>query len=72
MSRGWVLLARWASALSHVGRLEIELTGDEVDDRGEVAEGAVAACLCFRGLHEAVDAFEQPIRDPRYEPAEDR
>jgi uncharacterized membrane protein YtjA (UPF0391 family) len=51
------------------GRTEVELSGDEIDDGGEVSNGAIAASLCLGGLYEAVDSLDETIGDLAMEPA---
>ena len=51
------------------GRTEVELSGDEIDDGGEVSNGAIAASLCLGGLYEAVDSLDEAIGDLAVEPA---
>ena len=51
------------------GRTEVELSGDEIDDGGEVSNGAIAASLCLGGLYEAVDSLDETIGDLAVEPA---
>ena len=43
--------------------------GDQIDDRLQVADGAVAAGLGFGGLHEVVDGFHDAVGDIGVEPA---
>ena len=51
------------------GQAEIQLSGDEIDDGGEVSKGAITASLCLGGLYEAVDALDETIGDLAMEPA---
>ena len=51
------------------GRTEVELSSDEIDDGGEVSNGAIAASLCLGGLYEAVDSLDETIGDLAMEPA---
>ena len=50
------------------GRTEVELSGDEIDDSGEVSNGAIATSLCLGGLYEAVDSLNETIGDLAMEP----
>ena len=58
------------SSLFRVGD-DVELADGEVDHRDVVACRAVAAGAAFGGLDEAVEAFEQPVGDPGFKPADD-
>jgi hypothetical protein len=51
------------------GRTEVELSGDEIDDGGEVWNGAIAASLSLGGLYEAVETLDETIGGLAMEPA---
>lgn len=50
---------------------QIEFACYQVNDGGEVADGAIAPGFGLGGLNEAVDAFEDAVIDPGSEPAKD-
>lgn len=49
--------------------LEIELTGEQIDDGLEVADRAIAACLGLGSADHAVGSLNQPVGDLAIEPA---
>jgi len=53
-----------------VGKLEIKLTGDEVDYSDEVFAGAIASGLGLGCLDQTVDAFQNPVGDTGFEPTQ--
>src|SRR4051794_17948575 len=60
---GWAVTAsRW--------QLQVELPGKQVHHRFEVSHRTIAACLGLGGLHQAVDALNQPVGDLAVEPAQ--
>jgi NAD(P)-dependent dehydrogenase (short-subunit alcohol dehydrogenase family) len=51
------------------GRTKVELSSDEIDNGGEISNGAIAASLCLGSLYEAVDSLDETIGDLAMEPA---
>ena len=51
------------------GRTKVELSSDEIDNGGEISNGAIAASLCLGSLYEAVKSLDETIGDLAMEPA---